>query len=182
MVLVSASVVYNTLQDEVPPVYTVEVEWTYTDGQGPVVWECGISVKEKGRRLTDANDGRALSKARPGMLLADIGVFTGFVTAGVEQQLRASPGGWAVKRVEVGPYGNVLIYLSGEVEGLSFTALEVFAVANRVAATSKVIDYYAPERMGSAATSILDAKVKVQSWAVTAGLGAVVAIALMTAP
>ena len=91
--------------EEVPPVYSLEVEWTETDG----IWECGISVVDKERRVlreaaaAEAGEERALKPAgtQPGMLLADIGVFTGFTTANVEAELRASPGGSAVKRVEV---------------------------------------------------------------------------------
>jgi len=73
-----------------------------------------------------------------------------------EKQLRASPGGAAVKRVEAGPRGNVIVYLTGEVEDLRFTATEIFAVANRSPANSKVIDYYEPERMGSTSVSFAD--------------------------
>ena len=56
--------------------------------------------------VAEAGEERALKPAgtQPGMLLADIGVFTGFTTANVEAELRASPGGSAVKRVEVKIY------------------------------------------------------------------------------
>jgi CD109 antigen len=198
MVLVSASLAYNALVEEVPPVYSLEVEWTETDG----IWECGISVVDKERRVlreaaaAEAGEERALKPAgtQPGMLLADIGVFTGFTTANAEAQLRASPGGSAVKRVEAGPHGNVLVYLSGEVEDLRFTAQEAFAVKNRTPAHSKVIDYYEPERTGSAAVPFEEVKLKVSSTdapppppddfassAIAAGLRAVAAVALVTA-
>jgi hypothetical protein len=150
MVLVSATVAYNAPEEEVEPVYTLEVEWTEKEG----IWECGFSVIDDAERrlreaMPDMSEASGKKKPNAGMLLADIGVFTGFQTADVEAQLRASPGGSAVKRVEAGPYGNVIIYLDGEVEDLRFTAHEVFAVANRSPANSKVIDYYQPERMGA---------------------------------
>ena len=74
------------------------------------------------------------------MLLADIGVSTGFSTVDVEKRFRESPAGAAVKRVEVSPENNVFVYLSGEVEELHFQAVEVFDVANRSTVISEVIE------------------------------------------
>ena len=56
--------------------------------------------------MPDMSEASGKKKPNAGMLLADIGVFTGFQTADVEAQLRASPGGSAVKRVEVRQTGR----------------------------------------------------------------------------
>ena len=151
MALVSATLVYNVLEEEVEPVFTLEVQWTQRERGGE--WDCRFSVfdgTQQRQRPTLAGEEPALLARRrrhippewllrtvgdfaptkyagyAGMLLADIGVFTGFKTVDVERRLRSSRGGAAVKRVEVGPHNNVLVYLSGEVEDLHFQAVEIF--------------------------------------------------------
>lgn len=130
--LVSSTVTYNVPEDALPSGYDLAVTWGNETG----TWVCTVDV-------TAHEDGER------GMLLLEVGLFSGFTAARAKAELMATG---HVKRVEVTD-GKVIGYLDKPVKGLQFTASEEFEVTGRKPANAKVYEYYDPARQGSAITA-----------------------------
>lgn len=144
MALASVTVDCHVPADRVEPAYDLTVIWDKSTGE----WVVEACIKPREHRL------EAAKGEQPGMLLLEVGLFSGFAPkADVEERLRKSPAGAAVSRVEPGP-DKVAIYLDDPVGCLHFVAEEKFDVAKRAFAHSIVQEYYAPEQRGTVITDI----------------------------
>merc|ERR1719265_1860537 len=130
--LVSSTLTYNLPEDALPDGYDLAVTW----GNDTGTWICNVDISAR-------DDGDR------GMLLLEVGLFTGFTAQHAKAELMATG---QVKRVEV-EGDKVIGYLDKPVKGLQFTASEEFAVTGRQPVNAKVYEYYDPTRQGSAVTA-----------------------------
>lgn len=134
MALVMANLEYNMPDWELPPCYTVEVQWFGT-GDADAVQACGTPT---------ANCGTPNS-----MAIISVGLFTGYAPS--MSSLQALKDAKVVKRFEVND-GRVDFYLE-ELQGAASTCVQFkvtkeYQVWNVQPAASKVYEYYEPQSQG----------------------------------
>jgi hypothetical protein len=154
LALVSIAVAANVFAPPEPPKYNIDV-WYEVKGDDVVggAWDVhACFLPTEGRRL-EATEGQ-----ERGMLLLEVGMFTGFRPAPeAESELKAACGGSVVMRVEPSDEA-VVVYMDPtdvyECSCVQFSALKTFDVQKLQDVNSRVSEYYAPENQGSFRTSI----------------------------